>query len=387
MNDKQQVSDLLSMQAQNSESLSDEEDLEFTKVKEERDRLLAEVTSLQQIKEKEEGVFKENKSKYKKIKHKFQSSVWDRVDREMNLKQLGENIRLIEQKMQEAEAAETTADSLRNMLNRLKEQLLNVTETRKMLQEQRIELESQLGQTRSQLLREFTVTSAEFEKKREATDVLQQRFNSRRNVNEVLLKLYGEVSVIKTKTQKASLSRKDFSCMAKLQVQQIKNRIELASKDSITIGEQLDENIAITTKIGKAFEDISKETLDFLSQLEAGNSISKMTDSATNILEQISDNIDTVENFIIKEHKDTFNIEELDEKVTQIGKVSREIDERQSVIVDQLKSLELFIQELKLNSRQPKIQESKAPTTQSPPKSANSRSSFRARTKSKTCNK
>jgi len=317
----------------------------ITELKAERNELQQEIAKLQEEKDQEMKTYKTMKDKKKEVKHKYEANVWERVDTERELKKLAENLTMIESKIEEAKNASSVTDSLEEVLEKLKTRIRIVIEKRKKLQQQREKLEQQLAETKQNLAEGHNISSSRLQQKREDTDMLFQQFNSRRNISDVVLKLYGDVSMIKHKTSAETIRRNNLSCMAQLQFQQIRHRIQLCSEDRKAISKRLDDCMSLSSNLCEGFEDVTKKTSDVLVEIEGGI-ITDIQDSAVNIIGNIEDHLRSVE-MINTKNEGSVDLSEAEKLVETEREALCKLDERQLRVSEQLKELEIKINRLR----------------------------------------
>merc|ERR1712137_710561 len=167
----------------------------------------------------------------------------------------------------------------------------------------------------------------------------------RRNIGDVVLKLYGDVAHIKHKTNTESIQRSNLNSMAQIQFQQIRHRIQISSEDREAISRHLDDCMALSSNICEGFEDVTKKTSDLLVQIEGGV-ITNVQNSAVNIISSIEDHLQAVEKINTRNEGDV-DISQPEKLVEIERKALCKLDERQFRVGEQLRELDLKISKLR----------------------------------------
>ena len=330
----------------------EEEKKKIEELRKERDVLQAEVTDLTKIRDDGLAVNKALKEKKKKTKNKYENNVWIRVDTERELQKLAENLKIIDSKIEEARLASATTDTLYEKLNVLKTHLQHVVTSRNQLQLERSALEAKILETRSKLAEQSTRASCVFHSKRDETNLLFEKFHSRRSISEVILKLYGDIEHIKKKTQASSTRRSNLCYLAHVQFQQIRHRIQIASAERVAIEKNLDDGISQHSTLCNGLEDVANRISGLLQDLENGTQIPAVTGPANEIVDKIDTHLHAIDSLDIREGEQadtelSHTLSSLEERITQESTALNNLDTNQERLNDRLLVIDSKISNLK----------------------------------------
>lgn len=320
------------------------EEASIEKLQSDRDQLKKEVAELESQRSKELQTYKSLKDKKKKIRSKYESTVWNRLDTERNIKKIGENLKLIATKVDEAEEAIQFTKSMEVTLNKLKQQLQQVQTNRQQLENQRSNIEKKISDINITLSKESSMASLLFTNRKEESNVLKQLFFSRKNIDELLLGLYSDLEYIRLNLKNESHQRCNLNTVTQIQFNQMQQLVYFAAEDRKSIDLDIDKCISSHTEISKRLCATGDSVVQLLGKLESGN-FTHLEDDCNSVISSIDNNVEGIHE--VDKINNSTELSSLFSTVEKENVTLKALETRQSNIAEKLKIMETKIRKLR----------------------------------------
>lgn len=262
---------------------------EIKELRKERDSLLMEVETLRQPFSEEIQEYKSLKETKKRLQSKYESKFWGRVETENNLTKIKEDNKVLLSKIEESGTATKITTSLETTLVKLKKKLVQVTQNRKDLEIEKIQLQSKLSDHQTQISENQQILGLIFHEKRHEINIFEYRLRYINNIPDVVLGLYGEIEQVKANLRQHSNFSRNLQISSNIHLSQIEELISNGENERKVLDQTVNEKIEQLNTVFGNLANLGDGISNTLLQLEKGCKIKDIPNVDFEVDQQLED--------------------------------------------------------------------------------------------------